>query len=92
MDWTFVYGIDKMKYYKINTNCTKIEFDINRNKPKKLFDIPICGNGFVESGEECDCGSSERCVSDNCCDPETCRLRSNAECGTGDCCNFEVKF
>jgi hypothetical protein len=39
-----------------------------RNRPRALFDGPVCGNGFVEAGEECDCGLAEHC--DNpCCDP-----------------------
>ena len=39
-----------------------------RNKPRTLFDSPVCGNGFVEPGEECDCGLRDHC--DNpCCDP-----------------------
>jgi hypothetical protein len=24
-----------------------------KNKPTKIFDSPICGNGFVEAGEQC---------------------------------------
>jgi hypothetical protein len=60
-----------------------------RNRPRALFDSPVCGNGFVEPGEECDCGLREHC--DNpCCDPASCRLWPNATCGTGECCDFKT--
>ncbi|KOC59227.1 Disintegrin and metalloproteinase domain-containing protein 12 [Habropoda laboriosa] len=60
-----------------------------RNKPQKLFDSPICGNGFVESGEQCDCGLKENC--DNpCCNVTTCMLHSNASCATGECCDLKT--
>ncbi|XP_029040896.2 disintegrin and metalloproteinase domain-containing protein 19 [Osmia bicornis bicornis] len=60
-----------------------------RNKPPKLFDSPICGNGFVEPGEQCDCGLKENC--DNpCCNVTTCMLHSNASCATGECCDLKT--
>ncbi|CAG5075301.1 Similar to ADAM12: Disintegrin and metalloproteinase domain-containing protein 12 (Homo sapiens) [Cotesia congregata] len=60
-----------------------------RNKPAKLFDSPICGNGFVEPGEQCDCGLKENC--DNpCCNASTCMLHSNASCATGECCDLKT--
>lgn len=58
-----------------------------RNKPTKLFDSPQCGNGFVEPGEQCDCGLPEFCEN-TCCDPHTCMLHSNASCATGACCDL----
>lgn len=58
-----------------------------RNKPTQLFDSPTCGNGFVERGEQCDCGTAAFCTNP-CCDPHTCMLRSNASCATGSCCDL----
>jgi len=30
-----------------------------RNMPEQLDSGPVCGNGFTEEGEECDCGLPE---------------------------------
>ncbi|KAM5312344.1 A disintegrin and metallopeptidase domain 3-like [Glossophaga mutica] len=46
-----------------------------------------CGNGKLETGEQCDCGFLETCTFKKCCDPSTCTLIGNAECGTGPCCD-----
>ncbi|KFO71592.1 Disintegrin and metalloproteinase domain-containing protein 28, partial [Cuculus canorus] len=62
--------------------------------PKCLTNIPevssiiapsSCGNGFVEEGEECDCGTPEECTND-CCDPMTCTLTAGSTCAHGECC------
>uniref|UniRef100_A0A182C5R2 Metalloproteinase n=1 Tax=Phalotris mertensi TaxID=1260334 RepID=A0A182C5R2_9SAUR len=45
----------------------------------------VCGNNFVEVGEECDCGSPQDCQS-ACCNAATCKLRRLAQCDSGVCC------
>ncbi|XP_042673101.1 disintegrin and metalloproteinase domain-containing protein 22 isoform X1 [Centrocercus urophasianus] len=64
------------------------------NKPTKLLDPPECGNGFVEDGEECDCGTAAECASEGgeCCN--TCTLTAGSQCSNGLCCRkcrFEPK-
>ncbi|KAI2611079.1 zinc metalloprotease mde10 [Hypoxylon fragiforme] len=53
-----------------------------------------CGNGIVEAGEECDCGGTTACGVDSCCDPDTCRFRTNAVCDPSneDCCTDQCQF
>nr|XP_042712040.1 disintegrin and metalloproteinase domain-containing protein 22 [Chrysemys picta bellii] len=64
------------------------------NKPSKLLDPPECGNGFVEDGEECDCGTTAECAIEggDCC--HTCTLTAGSQCSNGLCCRkcqFESK-
>ncbi|XP_047526248.1 disintegrin and metalloproteinase domain-containing protein 12 [Pieris napi] len=61
-----------------------------RNKPKSLYYSPTCGNGFLEPGEECDCGLIPLAACTSCCDHYTCTLRPNATCAVGECCNTET--
>ncbi|XP_054899219.1 zinc metalloproteinase-disintegrin-like protein H4 subunit A [Poeciliopsis prolifica] len=46
---------------------------------------PHCGNGLLDRGEECDCGTAEECINP-CCDASTCRLTEGSQCAHGECC------
>ncbi|NXP25019.1 ADAM8 protein, partial [Scytalopus superciliaris] len=64
---------------------------LNAPRADELYGGPVCGNLFVERGEQCDCGTPEEC-SDRCCNATTCQLREGAECAQGECCqNCKVK-
>ncbi|KAK3528175.1 hypothetical protein QTP86_023899, partial [Hemibagrus guttatus] len=60
---------------------------------------PICGNGLVEAGEQCDCGYSDQCK-DTCCfsanepDGKKCTLKPGAKCSPsqGPCCTAKCEF
>ncbi|XP_074015885.1 disintegrin and metalloproteinase domain-containing protein 9-like [Numenius arquata] len=51
----------------------------------KTFALQHCGNGILDIGEECDCGSEVQCKLDLCCD-NTCHQKKGAICTTGGCC------
>ncbi|XP_006874915.1 PREDICTED: LOW QUALITY PROTEIN: disintegrin and metalloproteinase domain-containing protein 33 [Chrysochloris asiatica] len=57
----------------------------NARDPGLLVPRERCGNGFVDEGEECDCGAPQEC-SDDCCLAHNCSLRTGAQCAHGDCC------
>ncbi|KAG0328083.1 hypothetical protein BGZ99_006256 [Dissophora globulifera] len=50
--------------------------------------VNVCGNGIVEEGEQCDCGSPDECAKDPCCDGSTCKFKGSAVCDDrqDDCC------
>ncbi|KAM9822443.1 disintegrin and metalloproteinase domain-containing protein 9-like isoform X1 [Syngnathus typhle] len=60
---------------------------LNVPRPDEAYSAPYCGNGLLDFGEDCDCGSAQECESDPCCEFETCRLKPGAECAHGECCS-----
>uniref|UniRef100_V9KFZ3 Disintegrin and metalloproteinase domain-containing protein 10 n=3 Tax=Callorhinchus milii TaxID=7868 RepID=V9KFZ3_CALMI len=60
---------------------------------------PICGNGLVEEGEQCDCGYNDQCK-DECCynanesDDRKCKLKPGKKCSPsqGPCCTKQCVF
>ena len=58
--------------------------ECSRNKINKNVEIgipclrqvtPVCGNGYVEANEECDCGTESMCaLLKDCCEPKSCKL------------------
>ncbi|ELW65228.1 Disintegrin and metalloproteinase domain-containing protein 25 [Tupaia chinensis] len=53
--------------------------------PEDIFKVRRCGNGVVEEGEQCDCGSLQSCKHDPCCSAN-CTLMPGAACAFGLCC------
>lgn len=51
----------------------------------------MCGNGIVETGEDCDPGIG---TTSNCCDSTTCKFTKNALCDpqSSPCCNAQCTF
>ncbi|MGH0121949.1 UNVERIFIED_CONTAM: hypothetical protein FKN15_077430 [Acipenser sinensis] len=55
----------------------------------ELFEATECGNGYMELGEECDCGMRVECYGDCC---KKCSLSNGAHCSDGPCCNNTCLF
>nr|XP_012632899.1 disintegrin and metalloproteinase domain-containing protein 18 isoform X5 [Microcebus murinus] len=89
---------------KIFSNCSMhdyrnfvSEFDIkclqNHSNLKTLYqNQPVCGNGILETNEECDCGNEEECQFKKCCDYNTCKLKGSVKCGSGPCCTSKCEL
>jgi hypothetical protein len=67
----------------VKTTC------LTDNKGILLSTGPVCGNGIVEAGEQCDCGGTAGCGSNPCCDPKTCKFTSGSVCDDANdqCCS-----
>ncbi|XP_075938538.1 disintegrin and metalloproteinase domain-containing protein 9-like isoform X1 [Anarhichas minor] len=59
---------------------------LNVPRPDEAYSAPYCGNRLVDMGEECDCGTQKECEEDPCCEYQTCKLTSGAQCAYGECC------
>ncbi|KAL3073605.1 hypothetical protein niasHS_017172 [Heterodera schachtii] len=64
-----------------------VDYCLN-NVPNAVFGGAKCGNGILEEGEQCDCGSTESCPN-RCCVAAECKLAKGAECADGECCDLE---
>ncbi|KAM6923588.1 disintegrin and metalloproteinase domain-containing protein 19 [Xenentodon cancila] len=76
-------------------NLKELKSYLSSGGGKCLFNLPNtramyggqrCGNGYLEDGEECDCGEEEECTSP-CCNANNCTLKAGAECAHGVCCH-----
>uniref|UniRef100_A0A4W5MV37 ADAM metallopeptidase domain 28 n=1 Tax=Hucho hucho TaxID=62062 RepID=A0A4W5MV37_9TELE len=78
------------------SSCSSLSYDqfLNTRNPECLLNkpdyrnvesTPVCGNGFLEKGEACDCGSLEECTNP-CCNATSCTLTKGSECAAGECC------
>ncbi|XP_009572437.1 PREDICTED: disintegrin and metalloproteinase domain-containing protein 9-like, partial [Fulmarus glacialis] len=79
------------------SNCTMGEYynEVIRKNLPCLLNVPslrpllpeLCGNGVLEKGEECDCGSDKACLQEGCCISSSCLLAPGASCYRGECCH-----
>jgi hypothetical protein len=66
------------------------------NVPTSTYGAPICGDGFVQEGEQCDCGDKVSCQKvgsrDPCCNATSCSFIKGATCSAmnGCCDNCQV--
>ncbi|XP_039747129.1 disintegrin and metalloproteinase domain-containing protein 11 isoform X3 [Pararge aegeria] len=90
-----IVGLENVQPYKFS-ECSKNDYISELrggqglcllNKPNELIVHRQCGNGRLDEGEECDCGTLAECDHNSpCCDPFTCRLTKEAQCAEGECC------
>lgn len=92
-------GLTKFSPCSIGNICSGLRQNINGqcltdNRNIGTITGSQCGNGIVESGEDCDCGGSEDCENNSCCDAETCKFKDGAVCDptNEDCCTDSCNF
>ena len=70
----------------VDTSCL-----LNPDPSRQTISLQMCGNGIVESGEDCDPGKG---VNSTCCDSKTCKFTKNSVCDPNStpCCTAQCQF
>jgi hypothetical protein len=70
----------------VDTSCL-----LNPDPSRQTITLQMCGNGIVESGEDCDPGKG---VNSTCCDSQTCKFTQNSVCDPSStpCCTAQCQF
>ncbi|XP_077625660.1 disintegrin and metalloproteinase domain-containing protein 5-like isoform X4 [Crocuta crocuta] len=84
--------LDDFKYLASHSTFGCLQSILPEMPVYKQQDRIICGNGLLEQGEQCDCGTVKNCTHKECCDPETCSVKANKQCGSGECCTQDCKL
>lgn len=71
---------------QIDTTCL-----LDPDPTRQTVSLQMCGNGIVETGEDCDPGKG---TTSNCCDVNTCKFINNAKCDpdSSPCCTAQCTF
>nr|XP_035974818.1 disintegrin and metalloproteinase domain-containing protein 5-like isoform X6 [Halichoerus grypus]XP_035974820.1 disintegrin and metalloproteinase domain-containing protein 5-like isoform X6 [Halichoerus grypus] len=90
---------ERTEFFKLRPQYVEIYIVVDKNL-NILPEMPVykqgqrrvCGNGQLEQGEQCDCGSVENCTHKDCCDPRICVKKKGKQCGSGECCTLDCKL
>ncbi|KAM3830447.1 disintegrin and metalloproteinase domain-containing protein 32-like [Vipera latastei] len=79
--------VDFQNFIKFKSaSCLSNRPNLKLYSQKKLSKgKPACGNGILEPGEKCDCGSVEHCKRSKCC-TSSCTFQRGALCSNELCC------
>lgn len=71
---------------RTNTSCL-----LDPDSNVATISLQMCGNGIVESGEDCDPGEG---IDSPCCDSSTCKFKNGAVCdpASSPCCTDNCSF
>uniref|UniRef100_H0XY83 Uncharacterized protein n=1 Tax=Otolemur garnettii TaxID=30611 RepID=H0XY83_OTOGA len=85
-------SLDDFKYFVSRNGLSCLQNNPFAKPVYREEQKAACGNGVLETNEECDCGTKQNCTHKLCCDASECKLKGSAICGSGKCCTEECKL